>query len=42
MKKRDYNNLYAMAPGKVNDGLIKSGLAHEGSNNLLDVDKHTL
>ena len=42
LEVRDYNNLYAMAPAKVHPGLIKSGLAHEGSNNLLDVDQYTL
>lgn len=36
--KREYNNLYAMAPAKIHPGLIEAGLATPASNNLLDVD----
>ena len=31
-----------MSPAKVHPGLLSSGLAHSGSNGLLDVDQYTL
>lgn len=40
LEKRDYNNLYAMAPSKQNQILVDAGLASK--NGLLDVDHETL
>lgn len=41
-QQREYNNLYSLIPSKPHEPLVESGLAHEGSNFLLDVDRETL
>jgi len=41
-KVTQFSNLYVIPPCKPRQNLIDAGLAHEGSNNLLDVDPHYL